>query len=326
MVLSGFILLAACLMLFKVPVPTGAGSGSANEAAAKPLAQGAHQPFDKSAAFKHLTRQVQFGPRVPQTEGHRNCRDYLAGTLKGYADSGEVQDFKIELGGAKSLAMSNIIARWKGQGRENGILLSAHWDTRPTADEEDKPQNQKKPIPGANDGASGVAVLLEMARLFKQSPPPVPVMIVLFDGEDYGPDISRMFLGSRYFADHLPGDVPRRGVLLDMVGDKNLKIPQEETSVRRAAAVVDEVYGAAQRLGLQEPFPASLGQTVLDDHIPLLDKGLQVIDLIDFNYGPRNMWWHTLEDTPDKCSPDSLKAVGDVLLEWVYSQKSKKGE
>jgi Zn-dependent M28 family amino/carboxypeptidase len=279
-----------------------------------------HPPFDKDRAFKSLERQVGFGPRVPNTAGHRACRDDLVSTLKGLADSVESQNFSRTLS-AKKLDMTNVIARWKGAGGKAGILLSAHWDTRPTADQEVAPERRKMPIPGANDGASGVAVLLELARAFKQSPPPVPVMIVLFDGEDYGPGIERMFLGSIYFAEHLPPDVPKRGVLLDMIGDRDLEVPQEFHSFMQAREVVDEVYAAARRVGVDSHFPARTGGAVEDDHLPLQAKGLKVIDLIDFDYGPGNSWWHTLEDTPDKCSATSLKMVGDTLLEWIYSQK-----
>jgi glutaminyl-peptide cyclotransferase len=284
-----------------------------------PAEQAGRPAFDKARAWKHLERQVAFGPRVPNMPGHTACRDYLMETLKPLADSVERQDFTRRLGG-KTLRMSNVIARWKGKSSEGGVLLCAHWDTRPTADMEWDPAEREKPIPGANDGASGVAVLLEAARLFKESPPPVPVMIVFFDGEDYGPEIDRMFLGSRYFAANLPRDVPRRGILLDMVGDKDLVIPQEGYSVQRAPEVVEEVYAVAARLGLEKHFPRRVGPPIMDDHLPLLDRGLKVIDLIDFDYGPDNSWWHTHEDTPDKCSPDSLKVVGDVVTEWVYGK------
>jgi Zn-dependent M28 family amino/carboxypeptidase len=165
-----------------------------------------------------------------------------------------------------------------------------------------------------------VAVLLELARIFQAAPPPVPVMMVFFDGEDFGPGTSRMFYGSRYFAAHLPKDVPRKGILLDMVGDKDLRIFQEAYSRRYAREVVREVFAVAARIGRQAQFPPTPTYEILDDHVPLNKRGLKVINLIDFNYGPRHSWWHTLADTPDKCSAASLEAVGDVVAEWVYSQ------
>jgi peptidase M28-like protein len=286
--------------------------------------QAAQRPaFSGASAFALLKRQVAFGPRVPNRASHRKCRDYLAATLRPLADSVAVQSFSQTVDGSV-LRMSNIIARWKGAGGaadpQRGVLLCAHWDTRPTADFEQDPRRRRMPIPGANDGASGVAVLMEAARIFKQAAPPVPVTIVFFDGEDYGPGLENMFLGSRYFADHLPEGCPRRGILLDMIGDRDLEIPQEGHSVQHAREVVQEVYEIAQRLGLERHFPQRGGGQIEDDHVPLLAKGLKVIDLIDFSYGPNHSWWHTLADTPDKCSPASLKAVGDVVVEWVYTR------
>ncbi len=286
----------------------------------------ARVPFDKELAWAHLTKQVDFGPRVANTDGWEACRKYLVDTLTPLASRVEEQRFTRTVRG-KKLRMANIIARFPAASRSasgKAILLCAHWDTRPTADQEFEPARQKVPIPGANDGASGVAVLLEAARLFKQTPPPVPVMIVLFDGEDYGYfEQGEMFYGSKHFAANLPADVPRRGILLDMVGDKDLRIPQEGHSVQAASEVVDEVYAVARDVGAGRYFPMEAGTPIEDDHLPLIDRGLKVIDLIDFNYGPNHGWWHTREDTPDKCSPTSLKTVGDVVTEWVY-RKGKK--
>lgn len=276
--------------------------------------------FDADRAFADLKRQVEFGPRVPNLESHRECRKFLVDTLKPLAAEVTTQDFTRRVRG-RSLSMSNIIATWPGNGGKQGVLLCAHWDTRPTADYEPDATRRRQPIPGANDGASGVAVLLEMARMFKRVPPSVPVMIVFFDGEDYGPGVDNMFLGSRYFADHLPPKTPRQGILLDMVGDRDLAIPQEEYSRRVAPEIIRDVYEIAHRRGYEKQFPAIPGTPIEDDHLSLHEKGLKVIDLIDFSYGPGHSWWHTLEDTPDKCSPASLKAVGDVVLEWVYRQK-----
>ncbi|MFN3649247.1 MAG: M28 family peptidase [Armatimonadota bacterium] len=286
-------------------------------------AGGKRPAFDKAAAFAQLEKQVAFGPRVPGSKGHAACRDYLVETLKPLADRVERQDFTVESGG-KKLPMTNVIARWKGTGTggdDKGVLLTAHWDTRPTADYERTAARRATPIAGANDGASGVAVLLEAARVFKASPPPVPVMIVLFDGEDVGPGLEDMFFGSRYFAEHLPADTPKKGILLDMVGDRDLQIPMESNSLQAARDVLYSVYDTAHRLGYARHFPKRIGGPIEDDHVQLHAKGLRVIDLIDFNYGPGHSWWHTLEDTPDKCSPESLKVVGDVVLEWTYTQK-----
>lgn len=279
--------------------------------------------FDADQAWAHLLRQVEFGPRVPNRPGHAACRTYLLDTLRPLADAVATQDFSRRLGGRR-LQMSNVVARWRAADPalpfRRGVLLCAHWDTRPTADYESTRARRKLPIPGANDGASGVAVLLELARIFNETPPPVPVMMVFFDGEDYGPGLNRMFLGARHFAAHLPKDVPRRGVLLDMIGDRSLSIPQEQNSRRHAPEVLREVYAVAARLGYQSQFPTVRGPNIQDDHLPLIKRGLKVIDLIDFSYGPGHSWWHTLADTPDKCSATSLGVVGNVMAEWVYGQ------
>ncbi|MBI3967718.1 MAG: M28 family peptidase, partial [Chloroflexi bacterium] len=196
------------------------------------------------------------------------------------------------------------------------VLLCAHWDTRPWADRDPDIVNHRTPILGANDGASGVAILLEVARVLAQlRPRGIGFQFVFFDGEDYGPGIEDMFLGSRYFAANLPKVRPEYGILLDMVGDADLGVYQEGNSVARAPEVVERVWGAAAAAGYEASFPRQVAYTVVDDHIPLLDAGWSVIDVIDFRY-PH---WHTVGDTPDKCSAESLKAVGETVLKAVLT-------
>jgi glutaminyl-peptide cyclotransferase len=275
--------------------------------------------FNGEAAFQRLKEQCDFGPRVPGTEGHARCLEYLASTLTPLASRVTRQQFTFK-DGPRNIRMTNLIARFNppsGPKPGTGVILAAHWDTRPTADQEPDPAKRTQPILGANDGASGVAVLLEVARMLKAKPASVPVWIVLFDGEDYGPGIDRMFLGAKHFAANLPAGVPRKGVLLDMVGDKNLEIFKEVHSVQRASAVVDSFWEVAHRLGYRAFFNPEPRHVVLDDHIPLLDQGISMIDVIDFDYPP----WHTLGDTVDKCSAASLGIVGDVTATWTYEQK-----
>jgi Zn-dependent M28 family amino/carboxypeptidase len=221
------------------------------------------------------------------------------------------------------LTMTNVIARFNPDLRQR-ILLGAHWDTRPRADRDEKVERQNLPIPGANDGASGVAVLLHIASLFKQHPPPMGVDIVLFDGEDYGleGDTRNYLLGSRHFAAKKDPDyVPRFGILLDMVGDKFLDIPKEQHSLKYAPDVLDLVWAKARELGYPQ-FVSEPGEYVTDDHLPLNEVGIKTIDLIDFNYpDPTHRFWHTHNDTPENCSAESLGAVGDVVTHVVYSQR-----
>ncbi len=312
------LVLGAAAVMLAVIVGAAAWRGAQGNADSRtqpaPPAAAARR-FDGERAYELLKKQVAFGPRVPGQPGHTACRDFLLQELKLLADEASLQEFTQNVGGRR-LPMANLLARWKPKS-PGGVLLAAHWDTRPTADQDPDPSKRGQPIAGANDGASGVAVLLELARRFKAAPPPVPVLIVLFDGEDYGPGLDRMFLGSRHFAARLPDNCPREGVLLDMVGDRDLRIPQEWNSLQGAPDVIREVYDVAHRLGYRREFPKEAGGEIQDDHVPLLRRGLKVIDLIDFDYPP----WHTLADTPDKCSAKSLQAVGDVVGEWVYGKR-----
>ncbi|MHB0912489.1 MAG: M28 family peptidase [Armatimonadota bacterium] len=241
--------------------------------------------FDSARAYRYLTAQCDFGPRPVGTPAHEATAEYLAGELRSCTDSVELQTFKHVLGGRERM-LTNIVARF---GVGEGVLLCAHWDTRPTADEELDRVSRKQPILGANDGASGVAVLLELARIFKEKPPAVPVTIVLFDGEDYGPGSEQMYLGAKYFAAHLPAKY-RYGILLDMVGDSDLNVYREENSPK---AVVDRIWQASDGA-----FSDELKYAIYDDHLPLIRAGVPCALVIDFDYP----YWHTLKDTPDKCS------------------------
>ena len=269
--------------------------------------------FDSRQAFDFLQKQCSFGPRPPGSPAHDQTRDYLAGELRKYADAVDLQSFTYTRG-KESFPMANIIARF-GSPDAQGILLCAHWDTRPTADQELDKEDQQKPILGANDGASGVAVLLELARMFHERAPSVPVTIVLFDGEDLGPTVKDMFAGSEYFAARLSGKRFRYGILLDMVGDKNLEVYREGNSQDKAGAVNDKIWAAARKLGFSQ-FKDEVKYTISDDHLPLIKAGVPTADVIDFDYA----YWHTLRDTVDRCSAQSLKAVGETIAQVVYTE------
>lgn len=274
--------------------------------------------FDGKRAFADLEKQVSFGPRVPGTPGHRQCLDWLIEQLEKTADRVEIQTFTQVVGG-KSLRLYNIFGIFN-ENASKRIMLCAHWDTRPTADEELDPAKRRQPILGANDGASGVAVLLELARQFKVKRPDVGVIIALWDGEDYGPDVNSMLLGSRYFAKNMGKLRPTYGILLDMVGDRDLQIYKEVNSVQAAPQLVERVWRIAGELGYRKYFPDAVKYAIIDDHIPLIEAGVPCIDLIDFDYP----YWHTLEDTVDKCSPEALQVVGEVVAALVYSERDSK--
>ena len=278
--------------------------------------------FDGNKAFSYLKVQTDFGPRNPNSDGHKKCLFFLESELKKFADNVKLQQFN-QKGYNESLFLTNIFAQFNLLATQR-ILLIAHWDTRPRAEEDADPANHSKPIIGANDGASGVAVLLELARLFKATPPPIGVDILLVDGEDYGDsrkdgNTDLYFLGAKYFAKTKdPAYTPQFGILLDMVGDKDLQIPLEQNSMRSAPQLLDIVWSTAEEVHATQ-FIRIPGEAISDDHIALNEVGIPTIDIIDFQY-PH---WHTTQDTPDKCSPESLESVGTVLSAVIYTKLGK---
>jgi glutaminyl-peptide cyclotransferase len=278
--------------------------------------------FSGVKAFQLLVQQTKFGPRNPGSPGHATCLEFLNQEMQKYADAVRLQEFTEAGYDNERLRLTNIIASFKPQATER-VLLCAHWDTRPRAENDENKSLRDKPILGANDGASGVAILLELASLLKQSPPNIGVDLALWDGEDYGKegDLDRYLLGSRFFATHKSSDyVPRFGILLDMVGDKYLDIPKEQHSVKYAPDVVDMVWQTAKDLGYPQ-FIDEPGELMTDDHLPLNEAGIKTIDLIDFDYpDPTNRFWHSHDDVPENCSAESLEAVGTVITHVVYSQ------
>ncbi len=267
--------------------------------------------FDGEAALGYVEAQVRFGPRVPNTEGHRRTGDWILEQLKARADTVWVQEFKHVTVQGDTLLMRNFIGSFRPELADR-ILYVAHWDTRPIADY-NPPNRRDQPIPGANDGASGVALLLGVADALRRRPPALGVDLLFVDGEDYG-DFSLgkdVLIGSRYYASQVRQDrLPLFAVVFDMVGDRDLTILQEGHSVRRAPEVVERVWNKAKELGYERFFRPTVGGAITDDHLPLLDAGIRAINVIDIDYE----YWHTTEDTIDKVSPRSLKIVGDVAV------------
>ena len=224
-----------------------------------------------------------------------------------------------------SLAITNVIARFNPGARRH-ILLLAHYDTRPMADQDPDPDNRSKPILGANDGASGVAILLTLADMLSKDIPPIGVDLLFVDAEDMGRsgDLDNFCLGAKAFVAEmgnlLGGVRPEYAVLLDMVGDQELTLPMEYNSWRDAREVVLRIWNLAETLGYTQ-FQFEVGAQIYDDHIPLLEAGIPAVDIIDINYpNTEENYWHTLEDTPDKCSAESLEAVGTVVTTLIYSE------
>lgn len=272
--------------------------------------------FNAGNAFQHLEKQCEFGARVPGTNAHLKCRDYLVSVLHAYADRVMQQPFKaIVQQDNRSATCYNIIANFQSH-KTQRVLLCAHWDTRPWADRDPDPANHNKPVPGANDGASGVAVLLEIARIIKISPPQYGVDIIFFDAEDFGSygQNDTWALGSKQFAQNVVQNYhPEFGILLDLIGDADQQLYIEENSNRYARKIVDRVWNVADEMGIVEFIP-EVKFDVYDDHLSLLEIGIPTVDIIDFDY----KYWHTIADTPDKCSSKSLSNVGKVILGVLY--------
>lgn len=281
--------------------------------------------FDGQAAYKYAGVQVSFGPRVPGSPGWQKAGDWIVAEMRTRADTVIEQRWMHKLANGDSIPMRNILARFRPTATDR-VLYVTHWDTRPVADNDPNPANRKKPILGANDGASGVGLFVALGDLLKRTPPNVGVDLLFVDGEDYGtfgpPDVD-VLIGSTYFASHLPspGYQPIFGVLFDMIGDKELDIYQEQNSVARAPEVVSRVWNTAADLGYSKYFIPEAKYAVTDDHIPLLQAGLRVIDVIDIDYeSPSENYHHTLADTMDKISAKSLGIAGDVAAALVTNQ------
>jgi hypothetical protein len=276
----------------------------------------APREFDGQRAFGYLTQQMQFGPRIPGTPGHERTGDWILRRLRATADTVMVQAFTHVTRRGDTLHLRNFFARFRPAATDR-VLFLAHWDTRPHADQSRNLGQQRLPVPGANDGASGVAVLLGVADALKAKPPALGVDLLFDDGEDYGnfaTDSDDVLIGSRYFAAHQPaGYQPLFAVLFDMVGANDLQFYYEGYSAAAAPEVVDRVWRTAADLGYGRIFQPGVKHTLIDDHVALQKGGIHAIDLVDFDYPP----WHTTEDTIDKVSAASLQVVGDVAVALV---------
>lgn len=291
--------------------------------------------FSADSAYKFIEQQVAFGPRVPNSKEHKACADYLISFLRANTDTVFTQQFTSTAFDGTVLNLTNIVGSINPSASKR-IMLSAHWDTRPFSDQEKEENLWRKPIDGANDGGSGVGILMEVARALTQAETiEVGVDIVLFDGEDYGAphfhegerDLTTWCLGSQYWSKtpHKPGYRAYYGVLLDMAGAKGAKFFKEGVSMQYAPIVVDKVWGKAQQLGFGSFFVNEHSDPITDDHTFINSiAGIPTIDIIQHDPNSNNFYfgnyWHTQDDNMEVIGKETLNAVGQTLLEVLYTE------
>ncbi len=265
---------------------------------------------DGARAFADLEAQVRCGPRVPNSQSAACARQHLMKEFGRYAARVGLQEFAVpDPYGGDTLRLANVLAHFRPEIPAR-VLIGAHYDSRPWADR-DTGSARELPVPGANDGASGVAVQLELARILSGWNPGVGVDFVCFDGEDYGRegDLDFYLLGSKHFASNLGAYRPRAMILLDMVGERGARFPIEGTSLTNAPELARLVHAVAESLGARH-FVPERGPALMDDHVPFLRAGIPSVDIIDIQYPE----WHTTRDLPDRCDPETLAEVARVVL------------
>lgn len=290
--------------------------------------------FNADSAYAYVAAQVDFGPRVPGSTAHENCAEYLISELERHGLEVTVQEATVRTYDGTIFNGKNIIGSFDPSNTKR-VMLSSHWDSRPYADWDPDPANHRTPIPGANDGASGVGILLEIARLLVQSPPKIGIDIVFWDMEDYGEPHDGQNsgkedtwgLGSQYWSKnmHKPGYNANYGILLDMVGAENAVFRMEGFSQQFAPSIVRKVWNHAKELGYGDRFIFEESNPIMDDHY-YVNKyaNIPTIDIIhqDNTSGTGFFtYWHTLEDNMDKIDKQTLKMVGEVVLKTIYSEK-----
>lgn len=283
--------------------------------------------FSGDSALAAITKQVDFGPRKPGTEAHRKTGDWIAGEFRRRGLQVTLQETQLTAFDGTRIPTRNILASLDTANKRR-VLIVAHWDTRPWADNDPDPAKRKEPVAGANDGASGVGVALELARSLAGKNLSVGVDFLMVDAEDWGTegDEESWAMGTRYFVANPPEAwrYPEAVIVLDMVGDKNATFLQEYFSREAAPGLVARVWDAAKRLGYADLFVNRPGGALTDDHVPFIGAGIPAIDIVDYREGPDGGFcpqWHTTSDTPDKLSAGTLSAVGrtleSLLIGWA---------
>ncbi len=282
--------------------------------------------FDADSAYAFVKRQCDLGPRVPGTPAHEQCAQWLTSSLRGWCDTVIVQQAPVTTFDGHQLNIKNIIGTFNPSASDR-ILLLAHWDCRPWADNDPDPSLQRQPVMGANDGASGVGVLLELARLLSANRPEVGVDLLLVDAEDWGQndDEDSWALGTQHWAanPHVGGYKANFGILLDMVGGRGAQFSHEYFSLQYAQGIVAMVWDAAAKAGYGSYFVNRQGGAITDDHV-MVNRiaGIPCIDIIDMHPESDTGFfdgWHTTHDTLDQIDPATLKAVGQTLANLIVN-------
>lgn len=307
----------------------GKSAENTSEGDASEVSAAVERPgFDADSAYANVAAFVEFGPRVPNTEAHRRAGDWLASRMKNYGWSVIEQKAVIPAFDGTRLNARNIFAQLNPE-KNNRMLLLAHWDSRPWADQDPDPAKRTMPVPGANDGASGVGVLLEIARQLSLQNSDAAIDILFVDAEDWGEDANEdsWALGTRYFAENPPieGYRPDEAILLDMVGSPDAQFGIEYFSSQSNPALLQRIWNKAAALGYSNYFRQEFGGAVTDDHVQLIDHGIPSVDIIDYRNTPEyqgfDPTWHTTADNMQNISKETLKAVGETVLGVILSQQ-----
>ena len=291
--------------------------------------------FNADTAYRFVKEQLEFGPRVPNSAAHEKCADYLTDQLKNYLKTVNVQKGQVKAFNGTILNFRNIIGSYNPETNDR-IFLCSHWDSRPFADHDPDPKNRTKPVPAANDGASGIGILLEIARQISLSKPQIGVDLIFLDVEDYGPPEGQKVegnsedwwgLGSQYWAKHphVENYFAKYGILLDMVGATGATFPMEGFSMQYAPEIVNQVWKAGNRIGYSSYFLFENGASIDDDHY-YINKIMNIptIDIIHLDQTNKSTFyhtWHTTGDVLETIDKNTLKAVGQTLLTVIYEEK-----
>lgn len=299
-------------------------NGNTSEEQSQPAIQ-AQVQFNQDSAYALVKQQCDFGPRVPGTDAHKQCGAWIKARLSATCDQVIEQNPELTTFDGHTFTAANFIGVINPQAQQR-LLLLAHWDCRPWADADPDSTKHHEPVMGANDAASGVAVLLEVARQLKAKKPTIGVDILITDLEDWGTDDKEdsWALGTQYWVAHrhVAGYQPMAGVLLDMVGARGATFQQEVFSLQSAQSFVDQVWALAEQSGYGNYFKTTQGGAVTDDHVTLNRHGIPCIDIIDLRAGSQSGFfsgWHTTHDTLDQIDPATLKAVGQTVCNLIFS-------